>query len=500
MSLATALDAYAKGRPADAIAALVAMGPAASDDALALQLWSVLLPPEKRGEALALLERAVRVGPGDPQAHFNLAVSLQAAEFLDRAVLHYQQALVSDPNHLGALNNLSDLLRRRGRPEEGWALMQRYLEAGGAPRGLEIRLAKLALDTRRFDEAERWFLAAGEHAPGDPKVTWEHAMLTLLREDWARGWRQYEARIPSYGLAGLGCYPHDAPMWQGEPIAGKRLLLHREQGLGDMIMFAAALPGLLAEGGEVHLALHAPLVRLFAENFPAAHVWSSTTNVGAAQQPSQPYLQAVGPIDYQAPVGSLGAMRMSKGPPAPQAYIRAPAADAASWAARLDAMAPNRSGQRRVGLVIGARKPRFSDDGMTNGMRKSIPPAELARLAEVKNVRWVALHDRESAAMLADVPSLTFADVSPWITDLADTAAVIENLDSVVTVDTGVAHLAGAMGKPVLLMLWRGADWRWGVDRKDSVFYPDVTTFRQTTAGDWGPVLEAVAKALATEG
>jgi Flp pilus assembly protein TadD len=497
MSLEAALDAYAKGRRADALTALRAMGDAAVDNALALQLWSVLLPSEKRGEALALLERAARIAPSDAQAHFNLAVSLQGAEVLERAVLHYQQALAIDPRHLGVLNNLSDLLRRRGRPEEGWALMQRYLAAGGDPRGLEIRLAKLALDTRRFDEAERWFLAAGTHAPGDPKVIWEHAMLTLLREDWARGWRQYEARIEAYGLSGLGCYPHDAPIWRGQPIVGKRLLLHREQGLGDMIMFAAALPALTAEGGEVHIALHPSLVRLFAENFPQAKVWSSVTAVGAAQQPAQPYLQAVGAVDYQAPVGSLGALRMADGPPAPRAYIRAPSVDAAMWAARLEALAPKKAGERRIGLVVGARKPRFSDDGMTNGLRKSIPPAELFRLAGVPRARWVALHDRESAAMLADVPNLPFVDVSPWITDLADTAAVIENLDLVVSVDTAVAHLAGAMGKPVLLLLWRGADWRWGVDRGDSVFYPAVKAFRQTSAGDWGPVLDAVAEALA---
>src|SRR6202034_4030270 len=100
-------------------------------------------------ESLALLERAVRIAPGDAQAHFNLGVNLQAIDDLPRAIAHYEQALRLAPSNTGALNNLSDLLRRRGRPEEGWALMQRYLAAGASSSALEIRLAKLALDTRR---------------------------------------------------------------------------------------------------------------------------------------------------------------------------------------------------------------------------------------------------------------------------------------------------------------------------------------------------------------
>lgn len=496
MSLDAAFAAYRAGRNDEALKALRGLGVAAADDPIALQLWSVLTPPEQRAESRALLERAVRIAPQDAGAHYNLAVTLQAQGDLERAVLAYQQALALQPDHLGALNNLSDLLRRRGRAEEGWALLQRYLTAGGPVDGLEIRFAKLALDTRRFDESETWFRAAAVHAPADASVLWEHAMLTLLRGDWALGWLQYEARLLVHGLANLGAFRHAAPVWRREPIAGKRLLLHREQGLGDMMMFASALPALLEEDGEVHLALPPSLVRLFAESFPKAQVWSSITAVGASVQPPQPYLQAVGPLDYQAPICSLGALRMAGGPPAPARYLRAPKTDVALWADRLDVLAPKRPGVRRIGLVIGARRPSFSDDGMTNGLRKSIPPAELARLAGVADVQWVALHDRESAPMLADIPELRFVDTSPWLTDMADTAAVIENLDLVVSVDTAVAHLAGALGKPLKLLLWRCADWRWGADRVDSAWYPDVTTYRQDKAGDWGPPLDRLAADL----
>jgi hypothetical protein len=496
VSVAAALAAHRAGRGEEALALLRALGPAAADDPLALQLWAVLLPEAQHGEALALNARAARIAPGDAQAHHNLGVRLQGHDRLDEAILAYRQALALDPEFLGALNNLSDLLRRRDRSEEGWALMARYLAAGGSPVGVEIRLAKLALDTRRLEEAAHWFEAAVAAAPDDPQVTWEHAMLSLLVEDWAAGWRRYEARLAVYGHQGLGIFPHAAPLWTGEPVAGRRLLLHREQGLGDMIMFAAAVPGLVDEGARVDLAVSPALTRLFEISFPDVRTWTSFTVLGEGPQPPQRYLQAMGPADMQAPMGSLGALRMAGGPPAPRAYLRADPADVAVWAERLEALAPRRAGETRAGVVIGARRPRFSDDGMINAMRKSVPPALAAILAAARNTRWFALHDRESADMLADIPGLPFADLGPWLTDLADTAAAIANLDVVVSVDTAVAHLAAAMGKPVILLLWFAADWRWGHARSDSAFYPQVTVLRQARPGEWPPVLEAAARAV----
>jgi tetratricopeptide (TPR) repeat protein len=492
-----ALAALAAGDKPEALRLLKTAAGEVADDPLALQAWAVALEgPGARPESLALLERAVRIAPSDAQAHFNLAVNLQAIDDIARAIAHYERALDLAPAMLGPLNNLSDLYRRRGRPEEGWALMQRYLAAGGASSGQEIRLAKLGIDTHRYDEAERWFRAATKAAPGDPKLAFERAMLVLAREDWARGWPLYEARLQSYGPAALAIYPYAMPAWDGRARAGERVLLHREQGLGDMMMFAAALPQLIEAGVTTHLAMAPSLNRLFAESFPAAKVWSSTTYIGAARQPPQRFLDVCGPIDAQAPMASLGALRMPSGPPTPAAYLKAPQDEVSRWKARMEALAPPRPGERRVGLVIGARLPRFSDDGMTNGLRKSIPAADVEALADVAGVRWFSLHDRESAAQLADVPRLPIVDLSSWITDLADTAAAIANLDLVISVDTAVAHLAGAMGKPLWLMLWRNADWRWGIEREDSAWYPQVRTFRQARAGRWGEVVERVAAAL----
>ena len=492
-----AIAALQAGDKPGALAQLRRVAGEVADDPLALQVWSVALEGEAtRAASLALLERAVRIAPGDAQAHFNLAVNLQAIDDFPRAIAHYERALDLSPAMVGALNNLSDLYRRRGRPDEGWTLMQRYLAAGGTERGQEVRLAKLALDTQRYDASERWFQAAAKAAPADPKVAFEHAMLALAREDWARGWPLYEARLATYGPQALAIFPYAMPAWDGAAKAGARVLLHREQGLGDMMMFAAAIPAMIEAGVTPHLAMAPSLNRLFAESFPKARAWTSITYVGAAQQPPQRFLEVCGPIDAQAPMASLGALRMQAGPPKPAPYLKPSADEVARWKVRMEALAPPRPGERRVGLVTGARLPRFSDDGLTNGLRKSIPPLDVEPLADVANVRWFSLHDRESAAQLADVPRLNAVDLSPWITDFADTAAAIEGLDLVVSVDTAVAHLAGAMGKPLWLALWRNADWRWGIGREDCVWYPHVRTFRQTRAGRWSEVVERIAAAL----
>jgi hypothetical protein len=481
-------------RIADAESKLLSLGPALADHALGLQLLSLLAAQRSRAESDALLERAVRIAPGDGQAHFNAGVAVQSQNDLARATLHYQQALRLDPDHLGALNNLSDLMRRRGRGEEGWAALNRYRELGGPMTGLEVRMAKLGMDTQRWDDASQWFEEGERAKPGDASTEFEHSMLLLARKDWARGWPRYDRRIQLHGVGGLGIYPYPMAPWRGEPLRGKSVLLHREQGLGDMIMFAGCVPGICDEAADVHLAMHPPLVRLFARNFPKAKVWPSNTAAGhGVQQPDQPWRQVAGPINYQLPACSLGTARHIDGFSG-RPYLRAHDGDAALWKARLDLMC--RLGRKRVGLCLGSRPTGWSEDGRRMAANKSIPPREAALLAEVSGVEWVGLHDRETAWMLADVPGLEVVDCAPYITDLADTAAIIANLDVVVTIDSAVAHLAGAMGKPTLLLLWWNADWRWELSGETSTMYPNTTMLRQSRAHDWQPVIAEALRRL----
>jgi hypothetical protein len=491
--VSAAINDFQLRRPQDAEAKLLSLGPVLADVPLGLQLMSLILANRSRADSDALLERAARLAPGDGQAQFNVGVAVQAQGDLARAVLHYQQALRDDLNHLGALNNLSDLFRRRGRGAEGWALMERYIRLGGDMRSLEVRAAKLAMDTRQFDLASEWFETAERNKPNDASTEFEHSMLLLAREDWARGWSRYDRRVQLHGIAGLGIYPHPMPLWRGEPVASKSVLIHREQGMGDMIMFADAIPGLIAEAAAVHIAVHPPLVRLFARNFPKARVWASDTVAGGGAQPEQPWRNVAGPIQYQAPFCMLGSLRLAQGFSG-KTFLKAHDGDTALWKARLDVMC--RPGRRRVGLVLGSRPTGWSEDGRRMAANKSIPPREAFGFAEARGVEWVGLHDRETSWMLADVPGLECIDPSPLITDFADTAAIIANLDLVVTIDSAVAHLAGAMGKPTLLLLWWNPDWRWQIDKARSSIYPSVEMITQTRAHDWQPVIAEAVRRL----
>lgn len=493
-AISAALAALANNNKPQALAILRAAGPAVADHPVALQILAVALEEDAASVSLALLERAVRIAPENAQAHFNYAVRLQAIDLLPAAIAHYAHVLRLMPEHVGALNNLSDLMRRRGRSDEGYALMQRFLAAGGQSSGQELRLAKLALDTERLDEAESWFQAATNAAPADLSVCFEHAMLLLLREDWRRGWPAYQARLDLYGRAGLAMANYDAPAWDGATRGA--VLVHREQGLGDTMMFASAIPDMIEQGVAVHLAQAPSLVRLFTESFPGARIWSSVTAIGLAEQPPQPFLQVCGPLDAQTPVCSLGALRMRDGPPRARAYLRAPSYELAPWKARLDALAPRHYGKRRVGLCFAARRAAHRGAGLVDGDAKTIAASLLAPLADVPNTQWIGLHDSTTAGAYADAHGLDIVDVSPWITDFADTAALIAQLDLVITVDTSVAHLAGGLGAPTWLALRRKADWRWGVGREDAIWYPHMRVFRQSTDGDWIPVVAAIAAAL----
>jgi Glycosyltransferase family 9 (heptosyltransferase) len=151
----------------------------------------------------------------------------------------------------------------------------------------------------------------------------------------------------------------------------------------------------------------------------------------------------------------------------------------------------------RAGLVISARRDGVQAEGVVDGIAKSLPSHLCRQFAAVESIEWIGLHNRQTAEDLARIPHLNLIDVSPWLSDLADTAAVITHLDVVVAVDTAVAHLAGAMGKKVLLMLQKRADWRWGRNRTDTLWYKDVELFRQQHEGDWSDVVAAVARRLA---
>ena len=382
------------------------------------------------------LERALAVRPGYVEARYNLGVTLQSLERLDEARRAYQLVLAAAGPHADAFNNLG---------------------------GLCLLEAEPALAAKLYRQA----LAAN---PAHPEASWNLGLAQLSTGDWSAGWSNYETRpAPRH---------YGAPRWRHpEPLPGRCLLIWCEQGLGDGIQFlryAAALRRLGAS--RLVLECHARLAPLFrlAEGIDEVIVRGGPVPV----------------TDYQISMMSLpfelGAAGQTTAPPPPGPEYRLSPERRSHWRNWLDSLGEG----LRAGLVWGGN----SDNHQ--GLRRSIPLAALAPLAAIPNLRLVSLQHGPQRAELADHPALAgaLADCEPI--DLADTAALVSELDLVITVDTMMAHLAATLGRQTWVLLPFAADWRWMTARDDSPWYPAVRLFRQISPGGWQSVVERLGAAL----
>jgi hypothetical protein len=273
-----------------------------------------------------------------------------------------------------------------------------------------------------------------------------------------------------------------APEWRGETLAGKTIFVYAEQGFGDAIQFSPLVDRLVADAAHVVFEVTTPLVRLFRQSFKGG-------NVTVVERPAEPLRTAVTrPVDYVAALMSLphwlGISVASL--PLARPYMRA--ADNGGWAGRIDAAAG-----RKIGLVWAGR-PTHSDD-----RKRSLALAQLLPLYSIPDCAWYSLQVGPARDQLAAAPH-PIVDLSPHLGDFADTAAAIAQLDLVVAVDTAVAHLAAAMGKPVCILLPAVPDWRWLKLRSDSPWYPSVRLFRQPKIGDWDSAIAALRHFLLETG
>ncbi|HOT84086.1 MAG TPA: glycosyltransferase family 9 protein, partial [Candidatus Defluviicoccus seviourii] len=290
------------------------------------------------------------------------------------------------------------------------------------------------------------------------------------------GWREYEWRwrVPGFTTPARS---FAAPAWDGAPLAERTLFVHAEQGLGSAIQFVRYVPLVAAQGGRVVLECQPPLKRLFE---------------GALASPNGPVAQlivkgdALPAFDVHAPLMSLPHLLRTKlaTVPARVPYLTAPADACARWAERL-ASAP----RPRVGLTWAGNR------NHPNDRNRSLAADALASLVRAGAASFFSLQVGQAEGTAA-FPAGTVTDLAPALTDFAETAAVISGLDLVISVDTAVAHLAGALAKSCWLLLPEPAEWRWLVRREDSPWYPTFRLFRQRARGDWVDVVARVTAAL----
>jgi Flp pilus assembly protein TadD len=401
-------------------------------------LGKALLDQGKTGDAVAALERAVQLQPPSAEALCDLAYALVAADRASDAFDACQKALALEPNFIRAYNNLGIALTKMGRHQQAIAAYRRAIEL----------------------------------APNDAQAHWNLAGVLLLLGDYRQGWVEFEWRRLTPSLPTLRSFPQ--PMWDGSDLKGKKILLHAEQGFGDSIQFVRYVPLVMQRGGKVILECQKELRKLFGgmEGISADRV------IGKGEPLPE--------FDVQCSLLSLPLVlgTLVDSIPGRVPYLRPDAASAQAWAQKLKGL----SGLR-VGLVWAGRpKP---DPARSANLQ------DLAALFDLSGISWVLLQTGSASDQAKALPQgLAALNVADQLEDFADTAAVIANLDLVITIDTAAAHLAGAMAKPVWVMLPFVPSWRWLLDRDDSPWYPTMRLFRQTSPGNWHGVAAKVAKEL----
>jgi len=465
----------------------------------------------QRGEldsALGFFSRAAAVTPSLAQLQNNLGVVLEDLGRHQDAVGRYREALALKPDYCEASCNLGNALRSLGRSEEALcqyraalAIDPAYtdahynlgntLRAGG--RWQDPRLSYRELVALEPGHLSGWINLGGTlHAlnrcaeaieaqhraleidPESADAHWNLALALLATGDFLQGWREYQWRLK--GAAFPASFA-GRPIWDGSPLAGRTLLLRAEQGFGDALQFYRYAPLLAREGVNLVLECRPELLPLFAAQSPGVECFP------AGEEPPEfdtfAYLMSL-PFLLGTTLSNL---------PSATPYLGAEPGLSALWGKRLGG-----EGALKVGVVWAGSA------GYRNDRYRSLPLEALAPLARLPGVRLYSLQMGAAAGDLAALPwGSAVCDLSGSVRDFSDTAAIIANLDLVVSVDTAVAHLAGALGKPVCLMLPLSCDWRWLSGRSDSPWYPTLRLYRQETAGEWGTVVAAIANDLARE-
>ena len=397
-------------------------------------------------EALANHDRAIQINPRLVEAYCERGIALRELDRRDEALLCYERALELDGNHVHA-----------------------YLNRGNVQK-----------DIGQFDASLASYDAALVRQPDLAKARCNRSTILLLRGRYDDGWRDYEWRWREQDNP-IFKRRHPKPHWLGEAsVGGKTVLLHSEQGLGDTLQFCR-YASLVAElGATVLLQVQNPLVGLLRSLEGVTAVYSEA-EAPASFDEHCPLLSL--PLAFRTTLASI---------PAEVPYLRAPADKLAVWEQRLGAHR-----RPRVGLVwSGGFRPTQPEVWATHA-RRNIPLAMLERL-EQRNVDFYTLQKGQPAeSELSELerhgwrgPKLI--DFTGMIDDFADTAAFIEQLDLVISVDTSTAHLAGALGKPVWILNRFDTCWRWLLERSDSPWYPSARLYRQRVAGDWAEVVERV--------
>jgi len=432
-------------------------------------------------ESIHCFQKAIESSPGLFHAYFNMGVSHKYRKNVDDAIFCFQRALLLKPDLSAAYNRLGTIFREQGQLDKAIFCFQKEIEIDPENAQAYNNLGSAFHDTGEINEAIRCFQKSLRLRPDHVETNWNLALAQLLKGDFLEGWARYEWRLRKPDWTSVHVPIDHLPPWDGCAFPGQRLLIRCEQGMGDVIQFVRYLPMVKARGGTVILEVETSLARLLK----GCRGISELVSPHSGTEP-------VHRFDYQLSLLSLPRVFNTTHLtiPAQIPYLSAEEKLIALWKERLRGLEGLRIG------ICWQGNPSYKGDSF-----RSIPLRHFFCLAAMDGVHLISLQKGHGLEQMTNLPKdVSIIDFGPLLDAstgaFVDTGALMKQLDLVVTSDTAVAHLAGALGVPVWVLLQHVPEWRWGLTGENTAWYPTMRLFRQDRSGDWAGVFERVCSEL----
>jgi tetratricopeptide (TPR) repeat protein len=433
-----------------------------------LNIGNLFQETGKLDEAIINYQKATDIDPNFAGAHYNLGVVFQEKDQLNEAIAAYQKAIHLNPSYADAYHDLGYLLQMNGELDEAIRCYQKALEISPNLFDAYNNLGRAFQEQRKLDEAITSYQKALQINPDFADAHWNIALINLLKGNFIEGWKGYEWR---WRLEGVSQRNFSQPLWDGTDIQGCTILLHAEQGFGDTIQFIRYASLVAERGAKVIVECQKELSSLLRNVGGVSEVIAK-----GGQLPE---------FDVHCPLLSLPLVFATtvQTIPATTPYLSTNSSSVKNWKDKIK----RDDSKLRIGII-------WSGNPKNIKLRyKSCSLNAFAPLAKLEGITFYSLQKGESAEQTKNPPEgIELIDYTEEIEDFSDTAALIENLDLVISVDTAAAHLAGALGKPIWTLLPYAADWRWLINRDDSPWYPTMRLFRQPSFRDWKSVIERI--------
>ncbi|GAX60015.1 hypothetical protein SCALIN_C05_0100 [Candidatus Scalindua japonica] len=439
-------------------------------------LGSVLQELGKIDEAIVCYKIATTFRSDYVMAYCNLGAAYQELRKIDKAITVYKKALSLNPDFVLANCNLGSALQEAGLLDEAKTCYKKTIALNPEYAMAYSNLGSIYQEFGNIDKAVENYDQAISLNPDEPTAHKNKSIALLLNENFIEGWPEYEWRLKTKTNS---LRDFLKPRWDGSSLSGNTILVHAEQGFGDTIQFVRYLPMVKAQGGHVIFECHDSLLRLLKNCDGIDRIIERSSH-------TVPDIH----FDFHIPLLSLPGLFKTTidSIPSDVPYVSVDAGLSEKWRYRL-----SNDSKYKIGIVW-AGNPLFK-----NYNTRSSSLSDFAALAEIRELSLYSLQKGSSTLEKDNIPELSIKDLSKELNDFADTAAVMSNLDLVISTDTAVVHLAGAIGKPVWTLLHSAPDWRWWLKRTDSPWYPSMRLFRQKQLNDWTGVFEQVKEALVPE-